>query len=549
MKNSKKQKVDVLVVGAGFSGIYLTHRLRNRGLNVQTIEAGDEVGGTWYWNRYPGARCDVPSVEYSFSFSKEIQDSWKWSEKYSSQPEILKYAQYVTDKLALRKHILFNTKVTDAIYNEENNLWTISTDKGDIFETPYFIMATGCLSVPRTPNFTGMENFTGELYHTGSWPHSPINFTGKRVGIIGTGSSGIQSIPVIAESAKEVTVFIKDSNYTLPSNNELLTDEYLNEVKAVYDDVRHKERYSWGGQIFTNNPTVKSVSGYTKELPISKPLCDHSKEEVNKLMNEQYLNAGLGLIFTFTDLGFNEESDKILREFLDGRIRNIVKDPDKAEILVPKSGRYYDRRPVMDTNYYETFNKEHVDVVDVNKEPIIEFTEKGIKTNQGEYEYDVIVCATGFDAMTGAINRVNIIGKEGQSLKEKWNEGPKAYLGVMSHGFPNLFMVTGPGSPSVLSNMIVSIEQHVEWIDDCLKYMQENNITVIEPEQEAEENWVNHGIEIAKPLFITQGNSWYVGANVPGKPRVIMPYVGGVGNYRLKCEEIAKNGYEGFTFS
>lgn len=545
IKNSKK--VDAIVVGAGFSGLYLTHLFRKRGLNVQTIEAADDVGGTWYWNRYPGARCDVQSVEYSFSFSKEIQEEWNWSEKYSPQPEILKYTQFVADKLDLKKNILFNTKVTDAVYNEEKNSWKITTDMDKTFEATYFIMATGCLSVPRTPNFKGMENFKGEFYHTGNWPHNPVDFRGKKVGIIGTGSSGIQSIPVIAETAKEVTVFVKDSNYTLPSNNGPLAKKFIEQIKEEYDKIRHQERYSMGG-------TVLSVSDKAFDTVMinqmeDKQISDYSKEDLYKVLDEKYINSGLGLIFTFADLAYNEQSDEAFREYLDDRIRRLVKDPKKAEILIPKSGRYYDRRPVMDTKYYETFNKDNVDVLDVNIEPIVEFTEKGIKTTAEEYEYDVIVCATGFDAMTGAIDRVNIVGKDGVKLKDKWSTGPRMYLGLMSHGFPNLFTVTGPGSPSVLSNMMVSIEQHVEWIDECIKYMQENEMCTIEADLEAENNWVDQNIEMAKPLFIAQGNSWYVGANVPGKPRVIMPYVGGVGKYRIKCEEVVKDGYKGFAFT
>lgn len=544
---TKKIQKDVIVVGAGFAGIYLTHRFRNRELDVQTIEAADDVGGTWYWNRYPGARCDVQSVEYSFSFSKEIQDEWNWSEKYSAQPEILEYAKFVTDKLDLRKYIKFSTKVTDAIFNEDKSTWTVSTDKGEVYEAPYFIMATGCLSVPRTPNFKGMENFKGEFYHTGNWPHTPVDFSGKKVGIIGTGSSGIQSIPVIAETAKEVTVFVKDSNYTLPSSNGPLANKFIKEIKEEYDKIRHQQRYSMGGTILSVSD--KAFDKVTINKMEEKQMLDYPKEELFKLLDEKYLNSGLGIIFSFTDLAYNEQSDEVFREYLDSRIRRLVKDPEKAEILIPKSGRYYDRRPVMDTHYYETFNKDNVDLIDVNIEAIVEFTEKGIKTTAEEYEYDVIVCATGFDAMTGAIDRVNIVGKDGVKLKDKWSTGPRMYLGLMSHGFPNMFAVTGPGSPSVLSNMMVSIEQHVEWIDDCLKYMQENGFSVVEAKLEAENDWVQQNIEMAKPLFIAQGNSWYVGANVPGKPRVIMPYVGGVGNYRLKCEEIVKNGYEGFAFT
>lgn len=535
MSDKKFKKVDALVVGAGFSGLYLTHRLTQRGLNVQTIEAGDGVGGTWYWNRYPGARVDIHSAEYSYSFSKELQNEWKWSEKYSPQSEILEYANHIADRFDLRKHILFNTKVTDAVYDDDKNNWTVSTNDGKTFETPFFIMATGCLSVPRTPNFKGMENFKGEFYHTGAWPHTPVSFEGKRVGVIGVGSSGIQSIPVIAETAKQTTVFIREANFTVPANNEVVTEEYRQNILENYDELRQTERYSRGGIALQKEPSDKSGADFTKE-------------EAFKHL-DTYLNEAFAFQTSFSDLAYNEETDKLVVEYLNNRIDCLVKDPRKAEILKPKNTHYADRRPVLDTDFYITFNKENADAVDVNLTPIIEFTEKGIRTSDEEYEFDMIVCATGYDAMTGAINRINIVGRNNQTLKEKWSGGPRSYLGLMSHGFPNLFTVTGPGSPSVLSNMLVSIEQHVEWIDDCLKYLQENNIATIEAELEAEDKWIEHANEIAAPLFISKGNSWYVGANVPGKPRVFMPYIGGVGAYRLKCEEVVRNGYEGFVLN
>lgn len=533
MEKSKTKKVEALVVGAGFSGLYLTYRFQQRGVNVLTIEAGDGVGGTWYWNRYPGARVDVLSVEYSYSFSKELQEEWNWTEKYSPQPELLEYLNYVADKFDLRKNIELNTRVTDAIYNEEKNTWSITTDKGDNIEANYFILATGCLSVPRTPNFKGMENFKGEFYHTGEWPKTPVDFTNKKVAVIGTGSSGIQAIPVIAETAKHVTVFQRDANYTVPSDNAPLSEDYLKSIRANYAKIRKEERYSPIGVALNKQGTGKSI-------------LEFSKKEAYEILDD-YLTEGLSFAGTFSDVAYNVEADKVVTDYLHERIAKIVKDPKTAVALRPKDSHYTDRRPCMDTHYYETYNRDNVTLVDVYEKPIVEITERGIRTSDAEYgDFDMIVCATGYDAMTGAINKINIIGRNEESLRDKWSAGPRMYLGLMSHGFPNMFAVTGPGSPSVLSNMVPSIEQDVEWIDDCLKYMKEHNLSVIEAELEAEDNWVQHCSDIAEPLFISKGNSWYVGANIPGKPRVFMPYVGGVGAYKKKCEEVVKNGYEGF---
>ncbi|AZA93610.1 Phenylacetone monooxygenase [Chryseobacterium nakagawai] len=546
--NIKSKKIDILVVGAGFAGVYLTYKLRENGFSVQTIEAGQDVGGTWYWNRYPGARCDVPSVEYSYSFSRELEKEWTWSEKYSPQPEILKYIQHVADRFDIRKDILFNTRVVSAHYNEQEKVWIIKTDDGNYFEASYFILATGNLSVPRLPNFKNLKDFNGEFYHTGDWPTTPVNFKGKRVAVIGTGSSGIQSIPVIAEDAKHLTVFIKDSNYTLPAGNQLLTPEFTKEVKNNYPDLRKKARQMWGGILFNSNPTVESVSEALKgeERRSKRTLGSYSSEEVKQMMEEKYLGTGLGFVTNFPDIQYDLETDVRLREYLNNRIYTLVKDPKKASALIPKSEHYADRRPVIDTNYYQTFNKKNVNIVDVNEEPIQEFYERGIRTTQHDYEYDIIVCATGFDAMTGAINKIDIVGREGQVLKEKWSAGPRTYLGLMSNSFPNMFMIAGAGSPSVFCNMVLAIEQHVEWVSDCISYMREKGKDIIEPILEQEDEWVDHCIDVAQPLFVSKGDSWYVGANVPGKPRVFMAYIAGMPNYIAKCEEVVNNNYEGF---
>ncbi|RKE56320.1 flavin-containing monooxygenase [Sphingobacterium detergens] len=549
MKRVDAKKIDVLVVGAGFAGVYLTHQFRENGLSVQTVEAGQDVGGTWYWNRYPGARCDVPSVEYSYSFSKDLEKEWTWSEKYAPQPEILKYIQHVADRFDVRKDILFNTRVVKAHYVEKGNIWLVQTDDGKLFEANYFILATGNLSVPRLPSFKNMADFKGEFYHTGGWPTTPVDFKGKRVAVIGTGSSGIQSIPVIAEDAAQLTVFIKDSNYTLPAGNQALTPDFTQAVKDNYPRIRRKARETWGGILFNTNPTVESVTDVLSDIPrqSERTLGSYSKEEVHQMMEDKYLGTGLGFVTNFPDIQYDETTDLRLREYLNERIWTLVDDPKKAAALIPKSPHYADRRPVIDTNYYQTFNRDNVEIVDVNNEPIIEFYEQGIRTNANDYAFDAIVCATGFDAMTGAINKIDIVGREGQVLKEKWMTGPRTYLGLMTNNFPNMFMIAGAGSPSVFCNMVLAIEQHVEWVSACINYMKEKGKTTIEAKLEDEDEWVQHCIEVAKPLFVSRGDSWYVGANVPGKPRVFMPYIGGMPNYIAKCDEVVKNGYTGFT--
>ena len=527
----EKKFVDSLIVGAGFSGMYMLLRMRNRGLNVQVIEAGTDVGGTWYWNRYPGARCDVYSVEYCYSFSKELQEEYKWPERYSAQPDILKYLKHVADKFDLKKDIKFETKVTDAIYNENTELWTVKTNTGDVYEARYFIMATGCLSVPRTPKFKGMETFKGEFYHTGQWPHEEVSFEGKRVAVIGTGSSGIQAIPVIAETAKHVSVLQRDPNFTIPAGNHNIDDAYLQDIYKRYDDIRHNARTNYTGVGMSDNGTGKSIKEF-------------SREEAFKIMEES-LGRGFAFNTLFTDIGYDVEADQLVREFFFEMIDKIVDDPKTAALLKPRT-HFADRRLCLDTNYFATYNRDNVSLVDVNEDPIVEITPTGIKTENNEYEFDMIVCATGYDAMTGAISKVNIVGKGGEKLTDKWEAGPRMYLGLMSHGYPNMFAITGPGSPSVLTNMVTSIEQHVEWVDRCTKYLDENDITALDAKLEEEDKWVEHVTELAKPLFIAQGSSWYLGANVPGKPRVFMPYIGGIGPYSKICNEIADSGYQTF---
>lgn len=533
--NANIKKIDVVIVGAGFSGMYLIYELRKQGLMLQCIEAGSDVGGTWYWNRYPGARVDVPSYEYSYSFDKELEQSYPWKEKYAQQAEIHEYQKFVADKHDLRKDILFNTKVTDAVYNETNKLWIITTDRGEVFEARYFITATGTLSVPIKPKINGLENFKGQSIITGFWPKDTTekDFKGKNVAVIGTGSTGIQMIPVIAEFAKKLSVFHRNGNYTIPAGNRPITTEEWDDIRSRYDEIRKIQRTNGTGVALMPDSTGKSALDYTKE-------------EAYELI-DGYLAMGggiAGLPQSFTDISFNDEANKVIRDYFADKIKSIVKDPVKAEILIPKDIKYGDRRPCVDTDYWETFNRENVELIDVVENSIEEITESGLRLKDGtSYSYDVIIYATGYDAMTGALNRINIMGRNGKMMKEKWNSGPRMYLGLMCNEFPNFFTVTGPGSPSVLSNMIVSIEQHVEWIAKTIAFLEQNNITALEPKLEEEDKWIDHCNEIAEPFFISKGNSWYVGKNIPGKPRIFMPYIGGVGPYAKIIDEISNNGY------
>jgi cation diffusion facilitator CzcD-associated flavoprotein CzcO len=525
---------DAVVIGAGFSGLYMLYRLRELGLTARVYEAGGGVGGTWYWNRYPGARCDSPSVHYSYSFSPELEQEWEWTERYPRQPEILSYLNHVADRFDLRRDIQFNTRVTSVVYDSNTHRWTIQTDQGDHVRARYCITAVGCLSTPNTPAFKGLDTFTGQIYHTSRWPHEGVDLTGKRVGVIGTGSTGIQAIPQIAKQAERVIVFQRTPNYSVPARNRPLTAEEKAAIKANYRQIRQTDR--------------ESAIGLTLESATQSAL-EVTPEERQKRLEERWEIGGFGMLGVFTDVITNLEANNYVADFVRTQIAGLVRNPDTAALLMPRDYPIGSKRICIDTEYYETYNRENVTLVDVRKSPIEEITPGGLRTKDAEYELDVIVFATGFDAMTGSLFQLNIRGKNGQALKQKWAHGPRTYLGLMTAGFPNLFMITGPGSPSVLSNMTVSIEQHVEWITDCIRSMLEHNFTHVEPEVEAEEAWVAHVNELANQTLYPLANSWYIGANIPGKPRIFMPYVGGVGNYRIKCQEVVEKGYEGFTFS
>ena len=526
--------VDALIVGAGFGGMYMLHRLRQQGLTCHVVEAGTGVGGTWYWNRYPGARCDVESMQYSYSFSPELEQDWQWSELFASQPEILRYANHVAVRLDLKCDMTFETRVTAATFDEASHRWTVRTDTGATVSARFCIMATGCLSTARQPDFPGVDSFKGQTYHTGHWPHEGVDLTGLRVGVIGTGSSAIQAIPVIAQQAAQLTVFQRTPNFSIPSRNAPMTAAYEQKWKSVYPEQRAKARISRNG-VLTNPNDFSALSV--------------SDEERTRILEERWASGGTVFMAAFNDLVTNQASNDFASEFVRQKILGMVKDPSTAALLAPKGYPIGTKRICVDTDYFLTYNRDNVKLVDVSKAPIEALTENGVRIGDTEYEFDAIVFATGFDAMTGTLTRIDIRGRDGETLANKWEAGPRTYLGLMTAGFPNLFMITGPGSPSVLSNMIVSIEQHVDWIADCIAHLVSRQLDSIEADRDAENNWVQHVNEVAFKTLYPSANSWYMGANIPGKPRVFMPYIGGVGNYRQTCDRIAAEGYTGFQLA
>ena len=529
--SAEPEVLDAVVVGAGFAGLYMLHRLRDLGFTARVYEKGGGVGGTWYWNRYPGARCDVESLQYSFSFSEELDQEWNWSEKYSPQPEILAYANHVADRFDLRSQIVFHTCVTSATFSEETDTWLIETDRGDRVAAKFCIMAIGCLSAPNRPAFAGMGDFRGPIYHTGEWPHEGVDFTGLRVGVIGTGSSAVQSIPIIAQQARQLTVFQRTATWTVPAWNEKLSAEYLRQTKAQYPALRAKARARPTGFYFPYN---------------TLPALEATAEERARQYETAWQRGGLPFLGAYGDLLFEKDANDTVAEFVRQKIRSIVKDPATAELLCPENV-FGCKRLCVDTNYFETYNLPHVNLVDVSKTPIERFTSDGILVAGTEYSVDAIVTATGFAAMTGSFDKIKIVGRGGKTLAEKWRAGPRAYLGLASEGFPNLFMITGPGSPSVLANMIQAIEQHVDWLADCLGHMGDVGAVSIEPALADEDAWVDHVIDVSTVSLRSTCSSWYVGANVPGRPRVFMPYIGGFPIYVQKCNEVMTSAYRGFV--
>src|SRR5689334_11896696 len=528
------ETADAVIVGAGFAGMYMLHRLRALGLRAVVFEAGDDVGGTWYWNRYPGARVDVECINYSFSFSSDLEQEYRWAERYAPQPEILKYAQHVADRFDLRRDIKFNTRVTATHWDEPSRTWRVETDQGDAVSAKYVVMATGCLSAAKVPDIAGTDKFQGESYFTHHWPHAGVDFTGLRVGIIGTGSSAVQSIPVIAAQAADLTVFQRTPAYSLPARNRPLHPGELEGVQARYGEWRAAQRKSGFG-VATQTPTKSAL--------------EVSDAEFNATLEAAWESGSLtNLLTSYTDTAISQEANDRVRGFIHDKIKQIVKDPQTAADLCP-TYPVGTKRPCLDTSYFETYNRDTVHLVNLRRTPLVEVTERGIRTSDREFEFDAIVYATGFDAMTGALTRVDIRGKDGVSLKDEWQAGPRTYLGIASAGFPNLFMITGPGSPSVLTNMMMSIEQHVDWVTDAIVHLNEAGLNAIEPTRQAQDAWVDHVNEIASYTLFPKANSWYMGANVPGKTRVFMPYAGGLDVYRVKCADVAANDYEGFTLS
>jgi cyclohexanone monooxygenase len=533
------ESYDVIVVGAGFAGMYMLHRLRGQGLSVRVYEQGGDVGGTWYWNRYPGARCDVESMQYSYSFSDELQQEWDWSERYAPQPEILRYANHVADRFKLRPDIQLDTRVDRAAFDESANTWTVTTSDGKTVTAKYVVLATGCLSNAKVPDIKGLSDFKGKVYHTGHWPHEPVDFTGLRVGVIGTGSSAIQSVPVIAAQAEHLTVFQRTANFSIPARNAALTPEERNSFRSNYPELRRIAR-------------EEMRNGIVQELPDRGALDDGENARRAKY-EARWAYGGLTFMGVYNNLALDKAANDTAADFVREKIAEIVSDPQTAKLLQPNNHPIGSKRICVDTDYYATFNRPNVTLVDIRSNPIEQITPNAVRTGGKEgvrdHEFDALVLATGFDAMTGSVAKIDIRGRDGQTLNQKWAEGPRTYLGLMSAGFPNLFIITGPGSPSVLSNMIVSIEQHVDWIADCVAYMRDRGLEVMEASKEAEDKWVTHVNEVAHSTLYPQANSWYMGANIPGKPQIFMPYIGGVGAYRKICNDVAAKGYEGFAMT
>jgi cyclohexanone monooxygenase len=527
-------RFDVVVVGAGLAGLYALHRLRGLGLRVRVYEAGSGVGGTWFWNRYPGARCDIESLEYSYSFSEELQQEWKWPERYGTQPEILRYIEHVAQRFDLLRDIQLDTRIIGAVF--DGDAWTLTTQRGETVRATWCVMATGNLSTPRVPDFKGLECFGGKWYHTGLWPQEGVDFTGLRVAAVGTGSSAIQAIPIIAQQAEHLYVFQRTPNFSLPARNAPLDPER---------ERQHKSRYAERRRLAYETPF--GVSGYP---PPTRAALQESPEERDRNYARKWAEGGtIGMLTSYTDLLTSVEANATAAEFVRRKIREIVRDPAVAELLCPRDHPIGSKRLCLDTGYYETYNRDNVTLVDARSAPIEAITERGIRTTAAEYPVDAIVFATGFDAMTGALAEIDIRNAAGEALKSKWSAGPRTYLGLMSAGYPNLFLVTGPGSPGVKSQMILSIEQHTDWIVQCLEYLRANGLDRIEADADAESAWTAHVNEVAAGTLYPMADSWYMGANVPGKPRVFMPYVGGVHSYKRKCDEVARNGYAGFRLS
>ena len=529
---TEMRTVDALVVGAGLAGLYALFKLREAGLLVAGIEAADDVGGVWYWNRYPGARCDVQSVEYSYSFSDALQQDWVWTERYAAQAEILAYINHVADRFDLRRDISFAARVVSMDFVEADAHWLVTTDSGEQLRARFCVMASGSLSVSRLPDVPGIESFTGPIHHSGEWPHDGVDLDGKRVAVIGTGSSGIQVIPQIAARAEHLVVLQRTPNFVIPAHNRPLSVEELTQCKADYPEFRAR---------------AKQVGTLYEFSDVNALDVDADARQAE--YQRRWDTGGVNFMHAFKDIMSDDAANATAADFVRARIRGAVTDPKVAEQLCPKDYPIGAKRICVGTEYYETYNRPNVTLVDLRETPSLRIGTQSIEIEGAHFPVDVIVCATGYDALTGALARITITGREGQRLADKWSTGPRTYLGLMTAGFPNLFIITGPGSPSVLVNMVVGIEQHVDWITDCITHLRARGVARIEPEPDAELRWVEQvNVEADKTLFV-KANSWYLGANIPGKPRVFLPFVGGIGRYRAICDDVVAGGYTGFVTS
>ncbi|TFV59695.1 NAD(P)/FAD-dependent oxidoreductase [Mycobacterium sp. PS03-16] len=524
--------VDVAIVGAGFSGLYMLSRCRRLGLTAHILERGADVGGTWYWNRYPGARCDIESIDYSYSFDEDLTREWRWSERYAAQPEILAYIGHAADRFGLRDDITFTTTVHSADWDDAATQWVLRCDTGATVRATFCVMATGNLSVAKRPDFPGLDDFGGRWYHTGQWPHEPVDFTGKTVAVVGTGSSGIQAIPRIAEAAEQLYVLQRTPNYSMPAQNRPLTDD---EFTTAIEEFAERRRIC-----------QHSDAGVPHPPPTQKTL-EATEEERRRRFEEGWQRGGINALSAgYTDFFTDEEANRIAQDFARAKIREIVRDPHTADLLSPQH-HIGTKRTCVDTGYFQTYNRANVELISMRADRIERITPTGIQLTGRHLDVDIIVFAIGFDAITGALTDIAIRGVGGDLLTDTWADGPRTLLGLQTAGFPNLFMVTGPGSPSVLSNMLVSIEQHVDWIADCLQHLRRNGVDRIEATAEAQDRWMEHVANLAAETLYPQANSWYLGANIPGKARTFMPYVAGCGPYRRECEDVVAHGYRGFA--
>jgi cation diffusion facilitator CzcD-associated flavoprotein CzcO len=531
VNDAGEQPVDVLVVGAGFAGLYALYKLRSQGLSVRVLEAAPELGGTWYYNRYPGARCDVESVDYCYSFSDELQQKWNWTEKYATQAEILRYLKWVADKLDLRRDIAFNTRVASAVLDETTLRWTVTTDAGQTCSARFCVMATGPLSAALTPDFNGLDSFAGEVYRTAAWPHDPVDFTGKRVAVIGTGSSGIQSIPIIAGQAAHLYVFQRTPNYSVPAGNQPLSTEELDDIKAGYAERR---RLSWRS------------GGGSPHITAAKPTMEFTPEERRAAFETRWQLGGVLFSKTFPDQMIDLEANEEARKFYEEKVRAVIDDSTVADLLIPNDHPIGTKRICTDSNYFPTFNRPNVSLISVRATAIESVDATGINTTEAHYDLDMIVLATGFDAMTGALGKIDIVGRGGVRLRDDWAHGPRTYLGLGVDGFPNLFLISGPGAPAVLANMVLHAEAQVNWIAEAITYLDNHGYAAIEATLDSVDGWVAECARRAEATLFTKANSWYMGANVPGKPRGFMLFVGGFAIYNDMCAEVADAGYQGF---